>query len=48
MPIRLIKTCNKVKVVRLRPNMMMPRHSVFSVFDWNSCPRHQDAWTVVR
>jgi len=28
MPIRLFKTCNKVKVVRLMPNMMMPRRSV--------------------
>jgi hypothetical protein len=48
MPIRLIKTCNKVKVVRLMPNMMMPRRSVFSVSDWNSCPTHQDVWTAAR
>src|ERR1700704_3100367 len=29
MPIRLIKTCNKVKVVRLMSIAMLPQHSVY-------------------
>src|SRR5260370_36551562 len=40
MPIKLIKTCSKVKVLRLMPNMICLGVWVFDGFDWNSSPVH--------